>query len=120
MLNITFDQMQQYVLTAKTRQNQRLIALNQRKSQGFEIAQIAARLLKTEFFASRVVVFGSLLSENFHETSDIDLAVWGLPEKSYFKAVSRLLSLSDFEFDLVEVQYATPEILTAIAQGTEL
>ena len=82
--------------------------------------QTAAQILKTEFAASRVVVFGSLLGESFHETSDLDLAVWGLPEKSYFKAVSRLVALSAFAVDLVEVQYAKPELLAAIAQGLKL
>jgi uncharacterized protein len=119
MINVSPDQMQEYIHTAKLRKQQRLAKLDQRRLQGLEIAQTAAKILKTEFMASRVVAFGSLL-EVFHETSDIDLAVWGLPEKSYFKAVARLLSLSDFDFDLVEVQYASPEILTAIAQGTEL
>jgi uncharacterized protein len=112
--------MQQYILTTKARQQKRLVELEQHRLHGFEIAKIAAEMLKTEFSASRVVVFGSLLNENFHETSDLDLAVWELPEKSYFKAVARLLSLSVFEVDLVEVQYASPEIVAAIAQGTEL
>lgn len=120
MMNKSSEQMQQYILTAKTRKQQRLAALHQRKMHGFEVAKVATQLLKTEFAASHVVVFGSLLSENFHETSDIDLAVWGLPEKFYFKAVARLLSLSDFAFDLVEVQHASPEILEAIAKGLEL
>lgn len=112
--------MQRYILTAQTSKQRRLIKLQQRRKQGLEVARTAAKMLKTEFAASRVVVFGSLLGESFHETSDIDLAVWELPEKSYFKAVSQLLALSDFEVDLVEVQYASPEILTAIAQGLEL
>ncbi|NJK51727.1 MAG: nucleotidyltransferase domain-containing protein [Leptolyngbyaceae cyanobacterium SU_3_3] len=112
--------MQQYILTAKTRQQQRLVALEQHRRHGLAVAQAAAKLLKSEFAASRIVLFGSLLGETFHETSDIDLAVWGLPEKFYFKAVARLLALSKFEFDLVEVQYASPEILAAIAQGREL
>ncbi len=77
-------------------------------------------MLKSQFAASGVVVFGSLLNENFHESSDIDLAVWGLPEKVYFQAVSQLNSLSDFQIDLVEIQYANPEILAAIKQGREL
>jgi uncharacterized protein len=120
VLNVSSEQMQQYILTAKARRQQGLVALEQRRLDGFEIAKTAAQILKTEFSASRVVIFGSLLSQQFHETSDLDLAVWGLPERLYFKAVARLLSLSDFEVDLVEVQYASPEILAAIAQGTEL
>jgi uncharacterized protein len=120
MPNVPLEQMQQYILTAKARKQQQLADLEQRRQHGFEVAKTAAQVLKTEFAASRVVLFGSLLSENFHETSDLDLAVWGLPEKHYFKAVARLLSLIDFEIDLVEVQLASPEILAAIAQGMEV
>lgn len=117
---IPTEQMQRYILTARRREQQRLAALQQRRSRGLEVAQQAAHLLKQEFAATRVVLFGSLLGEPFHETSDIDLAVWGLPAKSYFQAVGQLLSLSEFEFDLVEAEFASPEILAAIAHGVEL
>ncbi|QZZ22879.1 nucleotidyltransferase domain-containing protein [Leptothermofonsia sichuanensis E412] len=120
MAKIPTEQMQRYILTARRREQQRLAALQQRRSRGLEVAQQAARLLKQEFAATRVVLFGSLLSEPFHETSDIDLAVWGLSAKSYFQAVGQLLSLSEFEFDLVEAEFASPEILAAIAHGVEL
>ena len=120
MLNIPIDSMQRYILTAQTRKQQRLANLGQRRALGCQVARAAAQLLKAEFGASRVVVFGSLLNDRFHEGSDIDLAVWELPEKTYFKAVSRLLSLSDFAVDLVEIQYARPELLSAIAQGLSL
>ena len=40
-----------------------------------------------------------------------------LPEKQYFQAVGRLLGLGDFDFDLVEMQHARPEIVQAISQG---
>lgn len=119
MLNLPSELMQRYIRTARIREQRRLAALQQRRTQALEVAKIAAHVLKAQFGVTRVVLFGSLLSD-FHESSDIDLAVWELPEKSYFKAMSQLLSLSDFEVDLVEVQYASPEILAAIAQGLEL
>jgi predicted nucleotidyltransferase len=120
MMNISPEKMQHYIATAQGRKQQRLVSLRQRQEQGLEIAQAAAKILKSEFAVDRVVVFGSLLGETFHENSDIDLAVWGLPEKDYFKAVARLLSLSDFDVDLIEVQFASEEILEAIALGREL
>jgi hypothetical protein len=53
--------------------------------------------------------------------SDIDLAVWDLPEKDYFKAIGYLLEISEeFSIDLVEIQHAKPYILAAIEQGIEL
>ena len=114
------EAMQGYIDTARSKEQQRLVELQQRRYRALEVAKRAADLLKRQFSAGRVVVFGSVLSEAFHENSDIDLAVWGLPEQDYFKAVGQLLGLSDFEVDLVEVQYASPEILAAIAQGLEL
>ncbi|MCW6035549.1 nucleotidyltransferase domain-containing protein [Spirulina subsalsa FACHB-351] len=119
-MNISIQKMQQYIVSAQQWQHKHSIALEKRRIHGLEIAQQAAAMLKTEFRASRIVLFGSLLSPTFHENSDIDLAVWNLPEKSYFKAVSKLLGLSEFEIDLVEVQSARPEILAAILQGQEL
>jgi predicted nucleotidyltransferase len=52
--------------------------------------------------------------------SDIDLAVWGLPEQDYFKAVADLDYGHSFEVDLVEIQKASPYILEAIHRGFEL
>ncbi len=120
MVSGSFEAMQRYIHTARSSERRRWGALQQRRSRALEVAKGAADLLKSRFAAERVVVFGSVLSQGFHENSDIDLAVWGLPEPAYFQAVGQLLALSDFEFDLVEVQYARPEILAAIAQGLEL
>ena len=112
--------MERYILTAQRREQQRSQKLQELRAQAMEVAKTAAGLLKGQFGAKRVVVFGSVLHEAFHESSDIDLAVWELPEREYFRAVGQLLALSSFEVDLVEVQYASPEILAAIAQGLEL
>jgi uncharacterized protein len=117
---LSTDQMQQYVVAARERQRRRSLKLKQRRADGLTIARQAAQILKSEFQAVRVVVFGSLIHQTFHETSDIDLAVWGLPERCYFQAVGRLLALSHFAMDLVEVQFASPEILAAIEQGQDL
>lgn len=112
--------MQKYRQAAQVRQQQRTAQLEQRRAAGMTIAQQAAQLLKTEFQVDRVVVFGSLLSATFHESSDLDLAVWGLSPHHYFQAVGRLLGLSPFAVDLVEAESARPELLAAIAQGQEL
>ncbi|MDX2240086.1 MAG: nucleotidyltransferase domain-containing protein [Leptolyngbyaceae cyanobacterium bins.302] len=120
MSKVSSEAMERYVLTAQRREKERSLKLQKLRAQGIEVAKAAAKILKSDFEADRVIVFGSLLDEGFHETSDIDLAIWNLPEKAYFKAVGQLNSLSDFDVDLVEVQYASPEILAAIAQGLEL
>ncbi len=80
-------------------------------------------MLKKEFHAQRVRVFGSLLhKELFHWNSDIDLAVWGIDEKQYFRAVSRVLDLdSEISADLVMADDAKPSLYQRIeTEGIEI
>jgi uncharacterized protein len=114
------SKMQAYILTAKRREQSRLEKLTQHRVQGLVVAQKAANQLKQEFGAERVVLFGSVLGAGFHETSDLDLAVWGLPESLYLKAIARLDGLDGFAIDLVEAQHAPPHIADAIRAGMEL
>lgn len=112
---------QSYVATARRRQQQRQSRLSQRWQAASNVAVQASQVLKQEFAAKKVVLFGSALrQEDFHEGSDIDLAVWGLPPKLYFQAVARLLDLSDFSIDLVEAEGAKDYLQQAIAEGKEL
>lgn len=113
------EQMAAYRLTATQREEARQQNLQSRRSQGIVVAQQAAQLLK-QWGATRVVLFGSILSEYFHETSDLDLAIQDLPEHLYFRAVAQLQDISSFTIDLIEIDHAAPYIQEAIAQGREL
>jgi uncharacterized protein len=112
--------MQGYILAARTREKARYEAMERLHIDGLKAATEAAQMLRREFGATRVVLFGSMLNQNIHENSDIDLAVWGLPESDYFKAVGKLQGLGKFQFDLIEPQNASPYIVDAISQGMEL
>ncbi|MDV3002969.1 MAG: hypothetical protein N5P05_004624 (plasmid) [Chroococcopsis gigantea SAG 12.99] len=61
-----------------------------------------------------------LSHENLSPLSDIDLAVWGLNERDYFKAGALIERGHDLSVDLVEVEKAKPHILRAIEKGLEL
>lgn len=109
------------VMKARAERPQRLAEMQQRQQQGLEVAKKCAQMLKEQFGAQRVVLFGSLLDpERMWWGSDIDLAVWGLPEKDFFKAGAAIERGHDFEIDLVEIQHAKPHILPGIEQGVEL
>jgi uncharacterized protein len=116
--------MQGYIFTARAKEQSNREALERRRSQAMRIAQTAAEILRSEFGASRVVLFGSVLSDagdrSFHQGSDIDLAVWGISDHLYFKAVGNLQGLSDFAIDLVEPQDLPPYIFDAISKGVDL
>ncbi|NJL48626.1 MAG: nucleotidyltransferase domain-containing protein [Leptolyngbyaceae cyanobacterium SM2_5_2] len=118
---IDATKMQSYVDTARRRQQKHQENLRQRQQQGLKLAHLAAQILRGEFEVHRVVLFGSVLSEDtFHETSDLDLAVWGLPPSDYIKAVARLMELPEFSIDLVEAEMASTYLREAIAQGLDL
>lgn len=75
-----------------------------RQRRAMQVARQAANLLKGEFQASRVVVFGSLAQEDgFTPWSDIDLAAWGIPPEKFYAAVAAVTGLSgDFKVDLID------------------
>jgi uncharacterized protein len=82
------EQMQRYIQTAQQRQQVLAEQLLQRHRQGWEVAREASQILQQTFGAQRVVLFGSWLdAPRIHAHSDLDLAVWGLDERLYFKAV---------------------------------
>ena len=110
------------VLAARENREQFLLEMKQRQKEGLDVAKKCANFLKEKYGVTKVILFGSLLNyEKMTPHSDIDLAVWGLPEKDYFKAVGFLLEIADnFSIDLVEIQHARSYILSAINQGVEL
>lgn len=87
-----------------------------RQQRGWHVAQQAAQVLQEKFSAQKVVLFGSMLnSRHIRSTSDIDLAVWGLPTPRYDSAVAQLLDLdTDFLIDLVQFELAPPSLRQSI------
>ena len=83
--------------------------------------EIAAEL-KTRFSATRVVLFGSLARHEFHPWSDIDIAVWGIPENLYFRAVAFACGYSGtFKVELVDGADCTADLYRSIVEeGVEI
>ncbi|MBK9092686.1 MAG: nucleotidyltransferase domain-containing protein [Anaerolineae bacterium] len=122
-LPIPPEKMAVYRATARQREQARRAAVEARRVCALALAQTASQLLKQQFGAQRVVLFGSILTPAFfHERSDIDLAVWGLNERLYLRALGRLLDLDpNFEFDLVEFEVVPPRLQASIQkEGQEL
>ena len=65
-----------------------------------------AAMLYESFGAMQVAVFGSLAEqESFSKWSDIDIAVWGIPNNKYFRASSIASDISGlFKVDLVDFE----------------
>jgi uncharacterized protein len=117
MLPISSEKMAAYCASAQKRYQQQQERLRDRQRLGLAVAQEAAEILKQEFNAEKVVLFGSMLSfERIHERSDVDLAVWGLEPQQYYRAVGKLQGLHrDMPVDLIEAESASPRLLREIA-----
>lgn len=115
VLPISPEAMAVYRATALRRWEEKRHELARRRDRAWQTVALAARLLKEQFGATRVVAFGSVIHGYwFSETSDIDLAAWGLRADDYFVAVARLQDLSpEFKIDLVAAENCRPELREA-------
>ena len=106
---VTQKKMAVYKATARRRWENERQQLLQRFRKTSMLARKAAELLKEQFGVQRVALFGSVAHEElFHSHSDLDLAVWGLDEKEYYRAVAQLLALDPvIRVDLIRVEAAS-------------
>ena len=106
-----------YRATAQRRAAEASRTLALRRARG-EVARQAAALLKEQFGATQVTLFGSTVHGHwFSTTSDIDLAASGLASDDYFTAVARLQDLSpEFKVDLVALEHCKAGLRESIAR----
>ena len=76
--------------------------------------------LVDEFGATRIVLFGSLLSGRLEQQSDVDLAVRGIAPARYFDALARVTEILGRDVDLVELDRASASLLRRIRETGEV
>ncbi len=121
--DLSSEKLAQYRRTAIRRQSARVSKMKARMAQAWKLARKAAKVLRQQYHAERVVVFGSLLHETrFTEWSDVDIAAWGIPADQTFRAIGTVMDLDpSFEINLVDVNTCPPSLLQAIEQeGVDL
>lgn len=112
----TETQLASYRQTKRERHAKQLRLLKARQQLAWRIAKEAALLLRQSFGVTKVSVFGSLVQADlFHRRSDIDLAVWGLDERVYYRAVGQLQALEPtLSIDLVRIEEARPTLVAVV------
>ncbi|MGK7903081.1 MAG: hypothetical protein AB4352_17045 [Hormoscilla sp.] len=77
-----------------------------RHAQAWELARIAAKLLREKFGVTRVVVFGALFERiRCGHSADIELAAWGIPPRQYLSAADTVATINpEFEVDLIDLE----------------
>ncbi|MEW6717609.1 MAG: nucleotidyltransferase domain-containing protein [Chloroflexota bacterium] len=115
-LELTPEQIAIYRTSAQKRRQQEQPEIEQRRQRAWEAARKAARLLKQEFKASRVVLFGSLARETgFTHWSDVDIAAWGLAPEDTFRAIGVIMDMkTEVLVNLVDINTARPSLLEVI------
>ena len=115
-MRVTEEEMKLYRATAQRRWAKERQQLTERHQRAWMLTSRAAALLKEQFGVRKVVVFGSLVREDlFHPQSDVDLAVWGLDERRYYRLVAQLLALDPgIKIDLVMIEDAPITLRTRI------
>lgn len=117
-VDLSPHQLDQYRHTAARRQKIRAAKVKPRREKAWKLARQAAQVLREQYHATRVVVFGSLLHESrFTEWSDVDVAAWGIAPDQTFRAIGAVMDLdSSFEINLVDVNTCTPSLLKALEE----
>ncbi len=84
-------------------------------------AEAAARRIGERLGVRRVVLFGSLVRGRFHDRSDIDLAIEGLPEGKLTDAMAFAEEDRRFRFGIVPLEAAFDYIRAAVErEGIQL
>jgi len=101
---LTLEDIKRYREFLKEKEERERVALKIRFKRAWDVAEKAAKILSRKYGAARVAVFGSLTDfERYTRWSDIDLAVWGVPDSLFYKAVAEVISLDpDFKIDVVD------------------
>lgn len=115
-LDLTPEQIARYRAHAQERRRREQPEIERRRQHAWQAAREAAELLKQEFDATRVVVFGSLARETgFTRWSDVDIAAWGLAPEDTFRAIGAIMDMETaVPVNLVDVNTARPSLLAAI------
>jgi predicted nucleotidyltransferase len=123
MSTITPEQMEAYRRGARERCARERQAAAARRERALLVVQAAAQLLKHDYGATRVAVYGSVLdAERFGPRSDIDLAASGVPPGDFWRAWGALERLGpEFEINLLALETASASLLAHINRhGLEL
>jgi predicted nucleotidyltransferase len=122
-LQIKASDLAGYRRTALSPKKRSSSEIRARRLRAWRVARKAAKLLKADFGIVKVAVFGSLIHPGlFHAKSDVDLAVWGMDERKYYRAVSLLLDIDpSISVDLVCTEDARPALKKVIEkEGRQL
>jgi predicted nucleotidyltransferase len=123
MVSLTPEALKNYKKRVQMGVSNEQYQLSERRVKAWELANVAARMLKEKYGATKVSVFGSLVHQAaFTRWSDVDIAAWGIPVEQTFKAMADILNLGEeIPLQLVDVNTCSSSLLRVIqSQGVEI
>jgi len=122
--DLTFEEWKRYhpLNAIRKRQIANHSEISRSRRRAISTARKAVKLLRRDFGAQRVVLFGSLAKRgNSNLYSDIDLAAWGIPPRNFYAAVAAVTGISsEYKIDLVDPDSCRPVLRASIEEGIEL
>lgn len=85
------------------RVKQQLLNNKKLQSQALRDVQGIKKHLIEEVGVKEIYLFGSIISHNFNQTSDIDIAVSGIPEEDFLKVYAKLDDFTSFNIELIDL-----------------
>ncbi len=122
-LELKPESLDAYRATAQLRWEEEQQELTRREERAWALARQAVALLRKQFGATRIVVFGSLVYQDmFTLWSDVDIAAWDIQPRDTLRAIGAVFDLdTDIQVNLVDVNTASTELLYGIGrEGIEL
>ncbi len=115
-LNLTPEKIARYRKSAHQRFQAEQADIERRRDQAWQSAKRASHILKEQFSATKVVVFGSLVqSAGFTRWSDVDIAAWGIAPEDTFRAIGVISELAtDVPVNLVDINTAQTSLYEVI------
>jgi len=125
VLDLTPEELESYrpAIVIRMRQKNLDAQTEKRWRQARRLALKATNLLRHEFGAEKVLLFGSAVHRSwFTLWSDIDLAAFDIAPGRFFAAVAAVTGLSpDFKIDLVDPETCSASLRSVIERdGVEL
>jgi len=110
--DLSLEEKRKYIEVRKRLEEEEKKLLDIRYEKALNLAKEISEILYKKYKAKKVLLVGSLKDkELFTKWSDIDLAVSGISDKDYFKAISEVLSLNtDFKIDIIDLDSCEEEI----------
>ncbi len=115
---LTSEQVTAYRVAAWRRHEREQKELMLREERAWMLAHRTAALVREQFDAQRVALFGSLVHEGcFTQWSDVDIAVWGIRAEDTLRAIGAAMDLDGkIEVNLVDAATCSISLLATIEQ----